>query len=221
MKCNILIIILSLAILQSCQPEPTINFTEALRGCLTSEDITLINKATAQFEKKLNDTYGIENSNKNYISYLEDFSKMNLNPKFMIDSNSKSILDDLKASGTFGKVWISISELSTYKERNTESMIIEFEPKETTTNINIPLVDYICINPTGDFRKCIVLNNTIHNSLKDVIDIQIKGPSLSYALTSISVANSISVKALDNNLNKVVIAMIFYYELIHLTNQNL
>lgn len=93
--------------------------------------------------------------------------------------------------------------------------------KKTRTTIDIPKVDYLCINPTGNFRKCLSLNNTIDNSLKDVIDTQIKGSSLSYGLTSKSVANSITVKDLENNLNKVVIAMLFYYEIVHLTNQNL
>tara|TARA_B100000809_G_C15098332_1_gene515890 strand:- start:267 stop:932 length:666 start_codon:yes stop_codon:yes gene_type:complete len=221
MKLNLRILILSIGILHSCKSEPKINFAEGFQDCLTVEDIIQLNKATAQFERKLNDTYGSENNNAKYLRYLKDFSVVNLNPKFMIDAKSKDILNDLKASGTFDKVWISIWELSTYKERNTESLIIEFEPKKTTTNIDIPRVDYIGIHPTGDFRKCLLLDNTIHNSLKDVIELQIKGPSLSYSLTSTSVANSMTAKDLDNNLNKVVIAMIFYYEMVHFTNQNL
>jgi hypothetical protein len=204
--------------LLSCQPEPTINFAEALQGCLTSKDITLINKATAQFESKLNDTYGAENSNKNYITYLEDFSKMNLNPKFTIDSNSKTILDDLKASGTFNKIWISVSKLNNFKERQSEDKIIEIEPQNKT--VDLPKIDIITINPKGLFYTCL-LKSTGHKSLNEAVAIQTKGPSLSFGLISKAVANSMTEKDLNNSLNKVTIAIIFYYEMIHLTNQNL
>ena len=128
MKLTLLTLIVSIAILQSCQSNLEVNFTEALQDCLSTEDINQLNKATAQFERKLMETYSSKNTNQNYLRFLEDFSAMNLNPDFILDSDSKTILDDLKASGTFDKIWIS--KLNNYKERNTESFIIEFEPKK-------------------------------------------------------------------------------------------
>lgn len=128
MKLTLLTLIVSIAILQSCQSNLEVNFTEALQDCLSTEDINQLNKATAQFERKLTETYSSKNTNQNYLRFLEGFSAMNLNPDFILDSDSKTILDDLKASGTFDKIWIS--KLNNYKERNTESLIIEFEPKK-------------------------------------------------------------------------------------------
>ncbi|WP_040279800.1 hypothetical protein [Psychroserpens damuponensis] len=222
MSIRFLMLFISIVVLSSCQPESrsTINFAEALEDCLSKEDINQLNKATAQFEKKLIETYGSKNSNKNYLLYLEDLGSLDLNPNFITDSNSKKALNDLKKSGTFNKIWMSLKDLKSFNSQDSESDAIKFDFEETKSKPIIPKIDIITINQEADYCKCL-LNNEIHESLNQVLETQSDVAGLSLGLTSKTVANSMTPKDLDNQLHKVVIATLFYYPMVHLANQNL
>ena len=68
-----------------CQSQTETKYADELQSCLTSIDVKILNKATKQFERKLNEYFGEENLNENYISFLNALSKVSGSPKFSRD----------------------------------------------------------------------------------------------------------------------------------------
>ena len=71
-KLNIVWLFILIAISTSCQFRVDKSYADDLKGCLTNDDIEVLNKATYLFEQKLKKHYKSTDNNSNFLNYLED-----------------------------------------------------------------------------------------------------------------------------------------------------
>jgi len=116
---------------------------------MTPADIILINEACYVFENQLKEKYPDKELPEAYKAFLFDIG--GLIPDFFEKKETLNIIKRIKESQTFDKIWIKANE-----KINSDQQV-----KEETLN-------FYCINPSGDFIKCLILNNkkkTIGNFL--------------------------------------------------------
>lgn len=177
----------------SCKgQDEKLNYANNLKSCLTDNDIIELNKATNLFEEKLKTKYGSENINQNYLTYLKDLAMRNINPQFFLDNDSALTLKSLDESGTSNKIWIS----------NTDSKGRSF----------------MTLDKDGAYLKC-MLNKNKNETIKEVISMQAELGGISPGLTSRAITENLTETDFNDGLNKVVIAIGFYYELSRLFRQ--
>ena len=192
-------------------------YANELQGCLTSIDVKMLNKATRQFERKLNEHFGEENLNENYISFLSALSELNGSPKFSRDFffNKKSIelINDFEKNGLSPKIWIPYVEESSFEDEVPITTSGEFETKQERTP------DFDVLKPNGEFVSC-VLSSNINQNLSNVLNKITKLSGVSPTLTSTILKSKMKSSDFDNELNKVVVAIVFYFDIVNTLNKN-
>jgi hypothetical protein len=212
---KILLLILAMNLL-SCQSQTDANYADELKNCLSDKDVDLLNKATALFEKKLSEHYGSTDSNENFINYLTDLGSIqnesNFTAEFYLNSNSIQMVDEMEKTGTFKKIWSEFIE-----DENEEEIPIAVAP-EYEEPVEQKLELYI-LNSNGLYLECI---NKVseNNGIKDVLNSQSKYGDISPSIIAGAMKNAVNKTDFDNGLNKVIVAIGFYYNIVNLLNKN-
>jgi len=204
-KTFILIIILISSI--SCKDKLSIDYANDLSTCMNSNDIELLNEACQIFEENLKERYNGIEIGEAYIQFLKDLEFADVPTPFFLSHKSKQILQKIKDSKTFEKIWIKQSLL----EKSDNIEIIEFasaESKEEYWND----MDFYCTNPNGEYLDCLIKNNK-NESVIDFLDIITTEPGLSPIITSKSILDNLKNNEYNNGLIRLMITTCFYYEI--------
>lgn len=209
---KLLLLILTFSVI-SCQSQTNQKYAESLRNCLTESDLKILNKATYEFEQKLSKHYGSADNNQNFLSYLTKLASLhssNIKADFFLNEKSINILNELEEGGTFKKIWtefvedleeIPITVVPGYKEEEEEKLEI-----------------YV-LNPDGDYFKCIN-ENTNNRFAKKILNSQSEYGDIAPLLIAISLRQNMRKSDFDDGLNKVIVAIGFYYHIVNLLNKN-
>ncbi len=183
---------------------------DKLKNCLIDNDLIGLNEAIIVFEKKLSEKYVGQNIAKAYLSYLTDINLMNIRPEFFQAKDSKQIIENLRESGTFFKIWVL--------PMSSESLLIDTEgimiDSDTDSNAqNSKRINLVELNPIGEYQKCL-LEKLENRDLKDYLNLQKEIPRISSGLTSKTLLTNMTESDFKNELNRLVITMGFYYEMV-------
>ncbi len=194
----------------SCKSQNKLNYAEHLSGCLTDNDIELLNKVTHIFEQKLYEYYGDKNDSKNFISFLNDLSSrppILKSPEFYYNDQTIKLLEELKQNETYGKIWIDNDDED--YSLNEDVDIVQLE------GVNVPNskeLKMTVINPNGDYLNCII-NNYSNTTIKEVLIAQSKYGDIATSILASVLRKQLTEKDFDNELNKLIVAISLYYDM--------
>jgi len=200
----------------SCQSQTDKNYANELKNCLPNEDVDLLNKATFHFEKLLSEHYENSDNSENFYNYLTEIgsiqTEMNFKADFYLNSSSVKILDEMEETGMFGKIWTKFIE-----DANEEEIPITAPPGyEEPEKKKIEL--YI-LNSNGLYLECI--NKKSNNEeVKEVLNSQSEYGDISPSIIAGAMKNAVKKTDFDNGLNKTIVAIGFYYNIVDLLNRN-
>ena len=205
-------------LLISCQSNNETNYVEDMKNCLSSEDVEFLNEATLIFENKLSEYYNDKDSNQNFYQYLTDISSFkterNFTAKFYLDKDAVDIIDKMKNAGTFKKIWTKY-EKPEYEE---EIPIIVSPEYENQNNEEDDIIIYV-LDSNGQYLNC--LNKiTVNEKILEVLNSQSKYGDISSSIIAGAMKNQMEKSDLKSGLNKNIIAINFYYNIVNLLNEN-
>ncbi len=212
---KILLLILTISLF-SCQSQTDANYADKLKSCLSDKDVELLNKATSHFEKLLSEHYQNTDNNENFINYLSELGSIqterNFTADFYLNSNSIEIVDEMEKNGTFGKIWTEFIE-----DGDEEEIPIVVAPGyEEPEKEKIEL--YV-LNSNGLYLECI---NKVSNNkgIKEILNSQSKYGDVAPTIIAGAMKNEMKKTDFDSGLNKTIIAIEFYYDIVNLLNKN-
>jgi len=208
---NLLILILTFSVF-SCQSQTDQKYAESLRNCLTDSDIEILNKATYEFEQKLSKHYGSADNNQNFLSYLTELASLhssNIKADFFLNEKSINILNELE-EGTFKKIWAEFVE---DEEEIPIAVAPGYEEEEEEK------IELYVLNSDGDYLKCIN-ENSDNEFIKEILNSQSLYEDISPSLIASALMQNMTKSDFDDGLNKVIIAIGFYYDTVNLLNKN-
>jgi len=212
---NKILLIISLIGMLNCNSKTQNNYSDELKTCLTNQDITQLNIAIKIFEDKLAKNYPDQSINKSYLSFLDDLNLMKFSPDFFLNPSAKKAIADLKTSGTFDKIWTSLSSIESETDEG-EMVVIELSENNDTEK---PKLDLITLNPKGEYLKCILLK-TPNKHVSKLLNMQKDVPGLGFQIPSRILAKNMTEKDFNNGLNRTVVSIGFYYELAYAIQNN-
>lgn len=189
----------------SCGFPSHAQYAESLKKCLTKEDISLLNEACLTFETKLKKYYGGQEYGEAYRAFLYDIQTMNLPPDFFVTADSKEMMERMKNSKTFDKIWIKLSLVDTYD-------IVEIVPADSQEGKSEYEFDPYFTNPNGEYLGCLMKQN-INRTINEYLEAIKSMPGISPGLTARLLQESLTDEDFDNGLTRLVIAIGFYYEM--------
>ena len=192
----IFIIFLILTIL-SCSNSKKPNYASDLENCLTENDIILINNAVSSFEKKILKKYKNQTIGNAYLSYLKDLNEQNIDSDFVLSIETKNILDDLKKEGTYAKIWSELEIILHERGRNLEGTKV---------------IDIYTLNPNGIFLNCLIEKTKNELILEHLLEKK-EIPETSYGFAVRDFSERLTENDFEENLNRMTIAIVYYYEL--------
>ena len=147
------------ATLLGFKPSQNVNFTPELSSDFDSAEIVIIHKASEIFEQQLMKRYDVSEIEFAYRRFLSEHQSMQIPPNFFVTPETHAILQKMKTTGLFDKIWINESEVLPDDEIDVK--IVSADGVETTEeDIEEPEEIYYCINPTGTFLSCLIKNNS-------------------------------------------------------------
>jgi|SRR5690554_975264 len=212
---KILFLILTISLF-SCQSQTDANYADELKSCLSDKDVELLNKATSHFEKLLSEHYQNTDNNENFINYLSELGSIQTERNFTADfyqnSNSIEIVDEMEKNGTFGKIWTEFIE----DEDEEEIPIVVAPGYEEPEKEKIEL--YV-LNSNGLYLECI---NKVSNNkgIKEILNSQSEYGDVAPTIIAGAMKNEMKKTDFDSGLNKTIIAIGFYYDIVNLLNKN-
>jgi hypothetical protein len=210
---NIKILILATLLATSgCNSRTSINYADNLKGCLTDEDIMLLNEACLSFELKLINKYKVQKLGQAYKKFLQDVQKMALPPGFFVTTDSNELLERIRKSKTFDKIWTKLSSVESYED-------IEIITTDGSQIIPQDEFDSYCTNPRGNYIECLTKQN-INNAIGKYLETIKSVPGLSPGITSGVLNENLTDTDFDNELTRLIIAIGFYYELVLLLERS-
>lgn len=210
-----LLLILTINLI-SCQAQTDKNYADELKNCLSNDDVNLLNKATSHFEKLLSEHYQNSDNSENFNNYLTEIgsiqTEMNFTADFYLNRSSIEILDEMEENGTFGKIWIEFIE----------------DAKEDEIPIAVPpgyeepekeKIDLYILNSNGLYLECINKKSD-NDEVKEVLNSQSQYGDISPSIMAGAMKNAMKKTDFDKGLNKTIIAIGFYYNIVDLLNRN-
>ncbi|MCT8341257.1 hypothetical protein MG296_14415 [Flavobacteriaceae bacterium TK19130] len=200
----------------SCQSQTDKNYADDLNGCLLDTDIELLNRATLHFEKLLAEHYENSKHNENFYSYLTTISsiqtKRSLKADFFLESKSIRILEEMEKAGTFDKIWTEFIE-----NESEEETVIALQPGYEEPEKE--KLELFVLNPNGMYIQCIN-QSPIRKEVKDVLNSQSEYGDVAPSIIAGALRDAITESDLEKGLNKVIISIGFYYNIVNLLNKN-
>jgi hypothetical protein len=211
---KVLLLILTISMF-SCQSQTDANYANDLKNCLSDKDVDLLNKATSHLEKQLSEHYDNTDNNENFNNYLTELGSIqtigNFRNEFYLNSISIEIVDEMEKTGTFNEIWTE------YIENEVEEIPIAVAPGyEEPEKEKLKLYN---LNSNGLYLECI---NKIsgNNGIKEVLNLQSEYGDMSPLIIAGAMKKEITKADFDNGLNKVIISIGFYYNIVNLLNKN-
>ena len=198
----------------SCQSKTDNKYADDLRGCLTDNDISILNKATGLFENKLIELYGNEDINQNYLTYLSEMSAIPFKPDFpqdfFLNPKSTQIMEELEKNGTYNKIWATfVEEESEADEEIPIAISPEYEePEREKYDIDV-------LNKNGDYLKCMLSKNDT-KKVTEILNRQADLGDINTLIIAGALKENMKKSDFENGLNKVVIAIGFYYDFVNM-----
>lgn len=201
---TITIILLFTLLISGCRTKTSSGYAGSLSECLSQDDIEVLNKACEIFEAQLKQRYGNLTTGDAYKAFLQDITTMNLPPDFFMASEGEAMLEVMRSTKTFEKIWIRQSQLI----RDVEETYIqttdgqETEPREA--------FDPYVINPFGAYFKCITKKNerkALNGYFKMLEMVNLVSP----ATTASDFLQYLSENDLNAGITRISIAIGFYY----------
>lgn len=189
-----------------CSSRTLVDYADNLKGCLTQEDISLLNEAAQTFETGLKNKYKGKNIGQSYKSFLQDIQTMNIPPSFFLSKDSKDILARIKKSKTFVEIWVPLSSVESYDDIDE---ILTIDGLQTKSEDEF---DLYYTNPNGKYLNCLIKQNK-NKIINEYLEAIKTVPGLSLGLTAGMLKENLTDKDFDNGLTRLIIAINFYYEM--------
>jgi hypothetical protein len=210
-----LLLILTINLI-SCQAQTDKNYADELKNCLSNDDVNLLNKATSHFEKLLSEHYQNSDNSENFNNYLTEIgsiqTEMNFTADFYLNRSSIEILDEMEENGTFGKIWIEFIE-----DANEDEIPIAVPPGYEEPEKE--KIDLYILNSNGLYLECINKKSD-NDEVKEVLNSQSQYGDISPSIMAGAMKNAMKKTDFDKGLNKTIIAIGFYYNIVDLLNRN-
>ena len=211
---KILLLILTFSVI-SCQSQTNNKYADNLKNCLTDSDVEILNNATYLFEQKLSKHYGSTDNNENFIAYLTELGSIqysNFKADFYLNDKSIKIVNELEEIGTFKKIWAEFVE----DENEDEIPIAVAQEYEESEIENLEL--YV-LNSNGDYLNCINKNSD-NEAVKEILNSQSEYGDIAPSIIASALKQKMQKSDFDDGLNKVIVAIGFYYDIVNLLNKN-
>jgi hypothetical protein len=213
---NKIALIIFLSGMLNCNSQTKKKYSNKLETCLSNQDIDEINSAVTIFEEKLTKLYNGHNINNAYLNYINEVSNMKISPDFFKDTKSVLTLEKLKNSGTFDKIWTSLSSTEDKINEDEEMVVINLDGSNVVNNQKIKL---ITLKSNGEYLKCMLDHNS-NKTVSKMLNMQNDVPGLGMQFTSKILAENMTEEDFENRLNRVAISIGFYYELVYMFKNN-
>ncbi len=196
---------LSLTLL-GCQNKSGNNYSNEFGSCLNNTDKKAINKLTEYFEILLRERYPDLEISSAYQKYLEAISKMEVQPDFLLNDESLTLIKSIKETNTFSKIWTKL-EIGPFENSESEQIVFigKDKPEEE------PKSEPICINANVDFLVCLI-NKAENKDFKEILETKKEMPNISNSLVASAMHNSLQKDDYENGLIRVFIVLNLYYE---------
>jgi len=177
---------------------------------MSDKDLVELKNAVEYFELQLKKKYSTKDLNTAYLTYLESMYSREFDESFLdfyLDKGAIDILERLKISKTFDKIWISLSTaVSELKDENGKPILNDSDNEKL-----------VIINKYGDYQKC-VKESTNNKAIVDYVNFEIENVGLSFPISARNLHKNLRPKDLNDDLNKLVITLGFYYEYVYMMN---
>jgi hypothetical protein len=202
---TITMILLFALLISGCRTKTSIDYAGNLTECLTQDDIEVLNEACGFFEAQLTKRYSNLNTGQAYKAFLQDISAMSIPPEFFLNPESKAMLEAMRSSKTFEKIWAKQSQL----EKDVEETIIH----TTTGQDREPQAQFdpYIINLFASYVQCTTQKNTRKN-LSGYFEMIGTTSLISPKFQADQILQNISAKDMDYGLMRLSIAIRFYYD---------
>ncbi len=204
-----LIILFTLTIsltLWGCQNKSGSNYSNEFGSCLSKADKEAINKLTGHFEQLLHERYPDLETSLAYQKYLETTSIMEIEPDFLLNDESLTLIKSIKETNTFSKIWTTL-EIEPFENSDSEQIVIIAKDKSE----NEPKFEPLCINSNGDFLICLI-NKAENKDFKEILETKKKMPDINNGLVASAMHHSLKKDDYENGLIRTFIAISLYYE---------
>ena len=212
---RILFLIIGLSIL-SCQKSENEYYAEKLNDCLTESDIVALNNATIFVEELLAAHYGDSNANNNFYAFTTDLSSIQsmsqFEEDFFINEFSIQLLHELEKAGTFDKIWSIDKQI--YED---EEDIIIVSPENVESRQDE--ISVYNLNPEGEYLKCINKNYQ-NQDVKDILNSISEIGDVAPSITAVALNQALTKSDYDNDLNKVIVSIECYFNIVNLIEKN-
>ncbi len=200
----------------SCQFQADKKYADDLKGCLTDKDVKILNKATYLFEQKLKEHYENSDNNTNFYKYLNDLGSIqtlsSFKKDFYLNDESIQIINELENKGTFNKIWIEFID-DDESDEIPIAVLPEYEdPKKEK-------IEIYSLNPNGDYLNCINKTNK-NEAIKEILNSQSNYGNIAPSIIARAMKQKINKNDFNVGLNKVIVAVGFYYDTVNLLNKN-
>lgn len=187
----------------SCTHQNSVQYADRLKGCLTQEDVFLLNEACHTFESQLAKRYKNQELGRAYKTFLFDIQTMSVPPDFFVTAENREVLIRMKKTKTFDKIWTKMSYDDIFEDMEVyavDGKQEEAEPESFT------------LNPNGAYLDCL-MKVSEHEAMADFLEAIRTIPGISPGLTAGVLKESLTQEDFDNGLIRLIIAIGFYYEL--------
>ncbi|MDC7998026.1 hypothetical protein [Gilvibacter sediminis] len=200
---NIFALLFIITTLSHAQTESKYNFN--LGACITEQEANELEYALSYFESQVQQRFGNEDLNRAIFSYLESLyvpseGAYDLDPS--LNKEVPKVLEGLKSSGLFDKIWIPLREA---------------DPAAVDQNGNPPDKNILVFNADGSFYKCVLASKT-SSIIKRYISYESENPGFNFSFSARFIRRGLEKQELDNDLNRLVIALGFYYQFMYSMN---
>ena len=189
----------------SCQSQPATNYANELEGCLTTNDIQLLNSLASNFENHINQTYKLT-STESYRRYLQDVATGNFSQNFFSYSTFKEDMNSFRNSEFYSQTWVKTSSFNEEFIIDIPATVVDGQVQEQE------VYDPVVIDPTGDYVNCLT-KNIESKAMNDYMEVIKAGIDISPGLVAQALYENLSDDELDDSLTRLIIAINFHYQI--------
>lgn len=190
----------------SCQTKSQDGYANDFGRSITKSDKEVINRMTVHFDLLLKEYYPDTDLSLAYQKYLEEISKMEIPPSFLLNNESLALLKSVKETNSFSEIW-TIQE--TEKITNSKSeQIVAINKDQTPAETHF---ESFTVNTDGAFFTCL-LEKAEHKDFKDILKTQKEIPDISSGLVASALHSSLKKDDYENGLIRTFIAINLYYQ---------
>lgn len=190
----------------SCQTKSQDGYAHDFGRSITKSDKEVINRMTVHFDLLLKEYYPDTELSLAYQKYLEEISKMEIPPSFLLNNESLALLKSVKETNSFSEIW-TIQE--TEKITNSKSeQIVAINKDQTPAETHF---ESFTVNTDGAFFTCL-LEKAEHKDFKDILKTQKEIPDISSGLVASALHSSLKKDDYENGLIRTFIAINLYYQ---------